>query len=452
MANVSKYTFDEIESRLDKITEILNRLVGIEESIKNLAGTGEKVLPEYRDILIIPDKYNTGVDESVIFEVVTAAATLANGVKFSNHTSGSSLKCDFRYSNRSFTSASEVVFENYDFQVGITMQGEELADGDTPKTLIFNNCKFTNYNTSKTGVGLVSYEFNDCTFVGGFRGSNAVLKNCRLGGTVDDAIVAYQNVTVDSCYIADMAHYSTGASHTDGLQIYGEEGYGANNILVKNSRFEIPPYPITGNASYVNACIFIGLEKGNGADITVENCIMNGGGKMIYCSTSGNYTLTNVTINNIYAGYSHRYGLGVSTSTNMATVTNVEHYNSLYCSSVWKETSGDVKVIVSNDTRDERTLRIYSSSDGYVDFVIPGVPAYDDIVADSISFVDFPFDLEYTITGNPDFVVVYDVTDKANIKQIRFVNFTDEDVYIGAPVDMYQKLQELESRVAALEV
>ena len=417
------------------------------------------VAEEHDDIYIIPDKYNTGVDETVTFEEISVASTCGNGIKLSAHSSGIGLKLDFTYSNRNFSSASEILFENYDFQTTIYIAGEG-TDSDTPKILTFNNCKFTSFS-GNVQADKNTYIFNNCTFVGTFSGVNATLNNCRLGGTVNDAMILYRNVTVDSCYIADMAHYSAGASHTDGLQIYGKTDYDATNILVKNCRFEIPPYPITedglDNTSYVNACLFICLERSNGNGITVQDCILNGGGKMIYCDATGGFTLKDTTIKNIRAGYSHRYGLGVTESINTDTVqaeiTNVAHYDYLYCSSVWKEESGDVKVIVSNDTLVERTLRIYTTNKDYVDYTVASVPVYADIAADSMTFEDFPFDIEYTVTGNPDFVVVYDVTDSANPKQIRFVNFTDDDVYIGEePVDVYQKLQELEKSIAELRM
>lgn len=451
---VTTITITDVEGT--KIVEINDGKDGSAEAESNTTPISQGV----DDIDVIPDKYNTGANETVTYEEISAAGKTSNGVNFSAHTSGTGLKLDFTYSNRSFSSASEIAFENVDFQTIVYMTGEALADGDTPKTLKFNNCKFTRYSASKTGVGNVSYEFNNCTFVGGFSGSNATLKNCRLGGTDGDALVLYQNVTVDSCYIADMAHYNSGGSHTDGLQIYGTSGYDAGNILVQNCRFEMPAYPITqdgtANASYVNACLFVGLEYSSGDNITIKDCVMNGGGKMIYCDAADGLTLTNVTIDNIRAGYSHRYGLGVSESINtdtiQADITSVAHYDALLCSSVWKEENGDVKIIVSNDTSIERTLRIYYTDKDYIEHTIEGVPAYNDIVADSMTFEDFPFDLEYTVTGDPDFVVVYDVTDEENIKQIRFVNFTDDDVCIGEKtIDVYQKLLELEARIAALE-
>lgn len=374
------------------------------------------------DLNLIPDKYNTGVLQPETLKLVAGEGTY-QGVFFCYY-NGDKLKLDFKYQNKSLAGNSVVIVENQDFSnYPIVCLNENI---DTAKTVIFKNCRFSSFSNARSEQP-IQYQFVNCEFER-FYGSNATFEWCKFSGGYNDGINPFVNVSVDSCFVCDKAGYlASGSAHTDGLQIYGHESAVTNNISITNTRFEIPAIPQSGNKAYVNACVFIGLEYNSAMNISVNNCIMNGGGFCIYSGAVDPYTLTNVSFNDIRFGMSRRWGDGTSKMNADTVYSNFSDLDSLYVASVWKTADGNAHLSVSNDTLVERKLKVYTDK-GVYDYTIPGCPSYDSIAMDSMTYEDFPFDLDVVVPDDPQYVVCFDVT--SGEKQIRFYNWTSEKVYI----------------------
>lgn len=359
---------------------------------------------------VIPDKYNTGIEPGSELRFMSQVRTLT-GIQIQD--AEDKWKLDIQYGNSSLQNGDVVVIEGIDFsERNFVCQNEKMA-GEID--IIFRNCKFASFSSGREENG-VHYIFEHCQ-IERFYGSNASLVYCRLGGSIKDAINPFVNVEVLNCFISDMAHLVEGAAeHTDGMQIYGAEGVDAHNIRLENCRFEIPAIPIPGNNSYVNACIFIGLEYSNGYDITVRNCIMNGGGFCIYSNASAPYVLHDVILEDIKVGNSHRYGIGFDKIVQGTEYKDIEYLDSLYVASVWKQ-NGQIFFSVTNDTGRERVLKVCTEA-GAETYIIPKAPSYEEMVVNCMTYEDMPFDLLYTAEGN-SWIKCYDITDGVE-KEIRY--------------------------------
>ena len=395
-------------------------VVEMPEENTPLAGWGTLVTQGQDDIQVIPDKYNTGLTDETMLTLVQSPGTY-QGVSYVRYNDDTRLKVNVQ---NLMKSKNSVLIENMDFsRFQLNFVNEAV---DTEKTITFRNCKFGSFQCGQP-ESLISYEFENCEFQR-FYGSNAHMNYCRFGGSYKDGINPFVNVTVENSFFADMAYFlESGTAHTDGIQVYGYKGVDVHDIVIRNCRFEIPAIPMSSNKAYVNACLFLCLEFSNGDGITVDNCILNGGGFCIYTNAKSPYTLKNVSLTNLRVGEGHRYGIGFNNiAPGTASYSNIDYLDSLYAASVWK-TAGETHVSVTNDTGDQRTLRVLTNLGTY-DYVIDGCPSYDSVVPDSLTYEDYPFDLDITVPGSPDWLICYDVTG-GDKKQIRFVNWTEEEVY-----------------------
>ena len=374
------------------------------------------------DLRVIPDKYNTGVNQAIALTKVSPSDTV-NGVAFTFDGSQTKNVLDFAYKNTTFSGT--VTFDNIDFSAyPFVLQNESLVTRNI--TLIFNNCKFSNIFSSKAD-STISLQFNNCT-INSFGGSNATFTRCSFGGTSGDAINPFRNVFITDCYISDMSYaLDSGVVHTDGTQIYGAKDLDAYNIHFQNTRFEIPQLVTTTSNAYVNACIMIQLEYSNGVNISFDNCYINGGGYSIYAwAKNTNYSLTNVRLSNINVGGVRKFGQIYQPVSPGVTTENINDTSSLYVASVWKDSAG-THLSVTNDTNVKRTLQVLTDTGEYT-FDIPACPTSAEITA-GLTFKDFPFDLDKVIPADCKWVVCYDITGGART-QLRFVNWGTEIVTI----------------------
>lgn len=375
------------------------------------------------DRVVIPDRYNTGVTDETRLFTVTEPGTYG-GVSYVRYHADDRLKVDV---SSLMKKQDSVVIEDMDFSGFQLNFVNEETDGE--KTITFRNCRFASFQCGQPQAQ-IHYEFENCAFQR-FYGSNAHMTRCSFGGSYKDGINPFVNVTVENCFFSDMSHFlESGSAHTDGVQVFGKEGVDVHDIVIRNCRFEIPPIPRTGSKAYVNACLFLCMEFSNGDGITVDNCILNGGGYCIYTNAKEPYTLKNVTLTNLRVGEAHRYGIGFQNIVpQTAQYSNIEYLDRLYAASVWKDEAG-THVSVSNDTGRERILRVQTGR-GSTDYVIPACPAYDDVEPDTIEYADYPFDIDIVTGEDADWLICYDVTDGEK-KQIRFVNWTGQDVTLEA--------------------
>lgn len=386
--------------------------------------TEGKTLIEYTadDITVIPDMYNTGAcGELYTVEI----ADTVEGLVFKGGNNNTRNVLDFYYRNTDIEGTIE--FNNYDFSgYGFSTTSEDKLNRNIK--LVFNNCKFGEISTGKSDSCL-AFEFNNCT-IARFVGSNAVFNNCNMGkGCYSDALVPFRNIEVNSCFFNDMGGGADSGKeiHTDGTQIYGFKGIDVENVHYNNCRFEIPNIYVEGSTIYVNACLMLQLEYSDGNDITFSNCVINGGGYSIFARGVNDCTLENVKFEGIRSGCAKKFGTvypDVSSGVEMVDFNETEH---LYVASVWQEGT-DTCFSVSNDTNKERKLLIVTDCGEY-EYTIPACPTGSEVVSGMV-YDDMPFDIVVSVPEKCEYAICYDNTADRAAKQIRFVNWTGEDVYL----------------------
>jgi len=193
-------------------------------------------LPGPNDIIVIPDKYNTGIDESQLLPISSAGTY--DGVYYKMASGGTRLALDLYYNNKNLT---DIVIENKDFSSHPFISLNE-SNVSTKKTITFKNCKFSFIKTARNNSN-VTYIFEGCS-ISSFNGSNSTFYNSYFGGTLNDGLNPHRNVTLKNCFISDLAHKSStpGILHSDGTQIFGERNSDSTNIYYDNVRMEIPPF------------------------------------------------------------------------------------------------------------------------------------------------------------------------------------------------------------------
>lgn len=403
--------------------------IEIEDESVPLSGNGVLVEQTIYDINVIPDKYNTGCSGELI---KADAAQLENGVRF--RIGDGSVVLEFAYYNSDIS--GDVIIENIDFSDStFTILHEDKVTRDIH--VIFNNCKFGKIKNSRS-PGSITYEYNNCSIIQ-FFGSGSTFNRCQFGHSYNDGLIPFQNITVNDSYFCDLASTDpTGAGkHSDGTQMYAYTGIPVKNVSYNRCRMEIPAIQSESkDAASVNACFMVQLEYDSAYSVHFNDCIINGGGYSIYaCACKNpNNKLNDVLFNNITVGSAHLFGVVHPNISEGASFVNVHDQDSLYVSSVWKDEAG-THIVVSNDTEISRTLKIITDKQEY-SYTIGRCLGGKELRYSNfdIPFSSFPFDREIIIEDQLDYIICYDATNED--KQIRFVNWSGENVYrSGAGLD-----------------
>ena len=389
-----------------------------------------------QDINIIPDKYNTGAKEPKTgwTEVGLAADEKMkeyNGVTFIHAANNDGYRVNFY--NYNVNLEGTFTFENMYFSSLSFMKTSTVVDRNI--NFIFNNCCFGGVNLENSLESNVHVEFNNCTMQS-FYGINADLNNCYIGGSYEDGLRLFGNVNVNNCYICDRAYNYEKVYHTDGVQIYGLTEQKISNINFMNCRFELPQTKTSTPSTYINASLMVQLEYGDASDFTFDNCYLNSSGSYAIYAWDKNkgLNLSNINFSNIKIGCLSTYGNiypSVSEGVNIDYNTVVGN-TSIYVASVFKENE-KCYLSVSNDTNIERNFRVYTSSGKKYDFTIEACPAGEKIA--NTTFEEFPFDKLYEIPENCDWLVCFEVikddaTGYEKLNQIRYENWTDDEVVL----------------------
>lgn len=395
---------------------------------QSVTGIGEgKVLIQetVNDVRLIPDKFNTGCKGELTSP--EALAVTINGVQLIGGSNNTRRVLDFYYRNKDITGT--VCFENYDFS-DYPFWGMHETAVERKVHVVFNNCKFAGVALNRL-AGNVTYEFNNCSFQS-VSGGNATINRCKFGGSFSDGIVPFQNVEINDCFFFDMSYISPDKEvHTDGTQIYGYNGVEVQNVSYNNCRFEIPPLNLAGSKAYINACIMLQLEYNDAKNLSFKNCIVNGGGYSIYArGKKAGFTFDNVTFDGIQYGGAAKYGLFYTDIEPSIEIKNVHRTDSLYVASVWKE-NGKIHLSVTNDTNQERTLKIITENGEY-EKTLEACKKGSEFIAED-TYDSMPFDREIVIDDS-EYIICYDATTEGYAKQIRFVNWSGKDVYLDKSV------------------
>lgn len=374
------------------------------------------------DIQPIPDKYNTGCDETKLSTTVNTPGTYS-GVEVSEYGTSLAIRMKEKFSQT-------IVIENVDFSQKDFVLANEAAI-TTSHVVRFVNCKFSSLRISDIGDTKVQHIFENCSFVH-FAGSNATFESCYFGdGSQGDGINPYRNCTFNNCMIANLVHPSqTGESnHVDGFQVFGDSS--ANNldivnIHLNNCRFEVPYIPYSQSAGLLNCPITFTMRYSNASDVSFTDCIVNGGQYYSIMLYSDDYSLNNVSLQNIRVGGNRKSANITGDSLSKVLIDNVYDTPTLYVGSVWKDAQG-IHLSVTNDTNQERKLKVYTSNGTY-EQTIAACPVSSEIGTDTMDYEDFPFDMDICIE-DADWVVCFDVT-SGESEQIRFVNWSGSCVVV----------------------
>lgn len=428
------------------------------------------ILHNHWDAANIPDKYNTGADEKTSFLKLTTVGShiIGDGNNLEivvRQDSGFDKNGNPKERFYSLTShgpnltnlPDRVVIRNYDFSDAnfVTTASTRYAHN---KHIIFENCKFKGFRNDavRRKQSRIYFTFNNCSFGGGVHSSYITLNNCQIGGFTSDAINPLREFYANNLYICNLfTQKLDGEKHIDGIQIFGDSTAKSDdctwvtknetgNIHFKNVRFEIPSFHYAGNVAGVNACVMFQLEFSDVDDVSFENLIVNGGGKWfpIYMdhgknnirTPKGIWSHNNLVMKNVMV--SNNFGkIFAPDILEDAVIENVDHHDTLYVSSVWKDASGTAHIIVTNDTSIDKTLTVKSNK-GTKTFKISHCPSNwalggerdgkvnpNEALQDkngksymNYRWEDMPFDVDIKITDNPDFILCYD-----GERQIRYV-------------------------------
>ncbi|MCR4690263.1 MAG: leucine-rich repeat domain-containing protein [Lachnospiraceae bacterium] len=402
------------------------------------------IRPGPDDVNVIPDKYNTGCKGTLTKfagtqgkeEVHAAGPEGEVSIFLKKSSAADTYNIDF---NDNGHLPEEVLVKDMDFSAfTINMLRDSLSDHSV--TIRFENCRFGRVSKDNFD-SKVLFLFDHCT-IRRFIGSNAILNRCAMGGSNEDPLVPFRNVEVAGCYFSDLNYPDTDkVTHIDGTQIYGYrytdrttgevKEVDVQDVSYENCRFEVPNFQYNfENKATVNSCIMIQLEYADAYNIKIKDCIVNGGGYTIFArSKKGDRKLEGVSLENVRVGDAKYFGAIYPTIDKKVRFSNLCGTDSLYIGTVEK-LEGKTTFSVTNDTRKIRKLRILTDKDTY-DFAIPAGATRESLDKKHFtSFSQLPADRIYTIPEACEYAICLDVTDSNNVKQIRFVNYTDGEVVV----------------------
>lgn len=393
----------------EKINVIQEASPVLEASIEHYSE--EKAVPRTvdnvtEDAVVVPDLYNTGVNNIHVNPEELAVLDLKNNKKVVFSGGGSLLASTsgFMMNLVSDPSAYDRVYKNYDFaatqlEAGTPSRFMVKYDESVrePHTITFVNCRFPYLTFSNKLRHTVRWKFYHCTFTDGVAVSNAEFYDCQFGSDAAAADVQCDYDTLfENCFFWYGNDYVGGRGlHADGIQISGIKDDLAGNISLHNCVFEIIYLKKGGesghpNQDIVNACIMIQPDYGPVDNVLVEDCYVNGGGYTVYCHPRA-ASITNVNFRNMTYGCSMRWrGVLYPKTPEVYGWENVQEANALRVGSVWNE-NGTIQVSVTNDTNQSRTLKIVTNL-GTTEVNIPACPKYDQLSIDTL-FSDLPFNL-----------------------------------------------------------
>ncbi|MBO7535762.1 MAG: hypothetical protein J6T34_01285 [Bacilli bacterium] len=354
----------------------------------------------YRDKVVIPDKFNTGIQipESSLVPITTLIPSWSGYI-----------------TSQVISALGSNVIE------GVLFEGQTTFKTATGQGVTFINCKFVAKSSSPYAMifngdwsSSLYVHFINCEFSGYQSAaiqpppSNMIVKNCKIHdmgsdgakGGFDDG--GYENCYIYKCGLSDGAH-------ADGIQTTGSQ----RNFYIRNCRFDMPKT----SECVSNAGLFYTQEY-PAVDCEIRDVLIFGGGYAFYLGEKegSQGSITNLTSSNIKIGYGEHYGLFYCNDSQFSNYTSngtITRQDKIFVSSVFKDVDG-VKVVATNYTNSDRTLVCVTDVDTYT-FTVPALPAY----ADSLQtpFADFDFDNVYTVQGT--YVICYD-TSVSDANEIRY--------------------------------
>lgn len=383
---------------------------------------GVQIRKKTDDKVVIPDKYNTGASGKLNKVKI---GDKIKSIELINGNNGTKNVLDFYYKNSEIK--GKVVLNNLDFSdYPLVLYHADKVEHKIEVT--FKNCKFSHFAGNRKSSN-ITFKFERCSFYN-FYGSDATFNRCKFGKSFNDGLNPFQNVIIKNCFFTDFGSMKSkeAAVHTDGTQIYGWKDIDVKNIVYENCRFEIPPVASAGSKAGVNACIMLQLEFSNAENIKFQDCILNGGGYSIYAESKyDNFEMKNVFFDNIRLGCAKKYGNIYPKVSSNVSFSKIKETDRLYIGSVWKK-KGKTYLSVSNDTCRKRKLLVITDK-GKFRYTI-GKCKNGKQMNTNDKYKNMPFDKKIVIPQNCKYVICYDNTFSGAAKQIRFVNWSEKNVYI----------------------
>ena len=408
-----------------------------------------KILVEQNlyDTSPIPDQYNTGCDESKLIKAKNWLVSNDTGLIWRDDNKDPAtihdIMLDFRLALKNITEDNaDILIENVDFTdyVGLRTMMPNAFDKDFPVCITFKNCKMYSFASPQTFANDADIEFifEDCTAYRISADKTEIIR-CRLGGatqfrtenlagwraltdgsskgiyySISSPISAKGNMVIKDCYIYDTVDDTGDLGSSKSGKAYGIQIYQTHNITIDNCRVEIPRIPFEYSNGLPWAALY--TNRAN-TDIVIRNSIFNGGGD--------NYTQVELgtDISVIGCKTPVKYYNGIHWRVPTEGEWDWSTIDRIYVTSINKKGSG-IKIHATNETGSDRQLRILTNL-GETYITIPKFVQGDDI-KDNPSFAATNIDHEVSISAEGvEWIVCYD-----NDEQIRFVNYTDKDVYI----------------------
>lgn len=387
------------------------------------------------DYIVIPDKYNTGVDASVNLIPFTED-TVVEGTVLSDDGGNApafQYRTDITYYNvinyyMNGNLATKSMVEGYDFSERRLIT-TNVGNYSEPKTIIFKNCKFHEFSS---GYGNLYFVFENCTFTGIVEGSNMTLNKCYIETQSTDALHTGNNFFVNDTFVANIFPIPTDTGkHVDGVQIFGDGVVGCSNIHFNNVRFAAPDFYYDGSSlTYVNAAIMLSMRQSDCDDISFENIVIDMGGHTfaIYNDDMEEWIETNIVYRNVRVSDNYAPNkIFYHTFIEDTIVENVVSNSKLYVSSVWKDENNKTHIICTNHSTTDRTLKVVTNIGEY-SFDIDRSPTQTELLNDEFyrtyTYEDMPYDVEFIINEDIDYLVCYD-TSVLEENQIRYVNYSE---------------------------
>lgn len=386
-------------------------------------------------LAFIPDRINTGCDESKLKKIKTGnyGTIIKAGTDCEKPTNAYfEIRTDENYNdivinayaNKSL--ADEIKVCNLEFTRKLMPLNADKIVNEEPfyksnKMIIFENCKFVNVQHESTKLKLV---FKNCTFTGNVARGNIELENCRFERTQKDAMNPLRNFKAKNVFVRDLLYDSTDSgAHVDGVQIFGYKDVLAENVLIENCRFAIPTFQFDNSNAGVNAALMMQLEYGNADGITFKDIMIDCGGPWSPCRSTKprevprgaeegapplwqkNVLFQNISFSNHYKKCFHGdYYTGI-------TEENIKPQETLYVSSIIQDKKGRTHFIVSNNSKEYRIFIVKYDGKKW-SFFIPAMPNPLDVYKlpeyKDLNYKDLPFDIDCSVPFKIDKAECYD--------------------------------------------
>lgn len=333
------------------------------------------------DKVVIPDLYNTGIENSIQMKEINTSS-LSGNTRLQMTQQVADTYCD-----------SDGVISNYHFD-GIYIDFNKTIT----QTVTFKNCIFTGDDKIAYAVAVSAYgidkgiNFENCEF-SHYKSAvssgtwKATFDKCYIHDMMQDAFkINHSDIYLKNSYIHSLGVDTT--SHADGVQI--ENNINEVTVHIYNCRFD---QPHTANNTE-NAAIFAKCKDAN-IILDIQKCYATGGNYTIYALNSETAKASGKV--ECVIGCSSRYGI--------ANIADSVEQNVVSAGSLLVSTVQNGKLYVTNYTNKERTLKIVTDIEEKT-VTIPKTPTYSENHAQEFSM--YPFDTLVEFSAGAKWVKCYE--------------------------------------------